>query len=638
MDHQLDTANDMKASLAFSINDPQFRDFLPEDDVAVMDSRWTDFNIKDPGVTMLEALNYALIDLNYRYHFPIADLLQGKTQNGLSEWSLKKLMTRYAVSENDYRRVIGYLPEIINTVVIPAQKTNTPANPRKLSCLLDVFIASDKPQITQNGVAGLLKNRALGEYYNRQPDHEAPMSSRVADIDVQMNITWMADQENNTNKKKVLETIQAYLLPKLTCVDFRNLFKQDLDLTEVLTGPLTVDPQTKEWLVLHPDSLDRKCYRCYLFPAGILEILMALPFIANVTEIQFKLAEGAEYQDVLDLGAHYFTRLRGLHINNDDRLEGKPIVSEPYPSFPMQYPSQISGQYRNVGGFNSIQLSFPPNYSLGNFIPEDKREQAGSANFRTYLSIFDQVLGNVSSQMGNLQHVIASKSCKPVVVNKDLRNDPFYRDLNIPAPKAASEALRKELTDQRLNYLLALNGYQNLDYQSHLPKGQDLEIIKRKLLELVNLDGLELDFAPHLNAIFQANSLGLFQSQLQILLRTDIEAVRVLEHCFLQPVATDDIGLDFEISVFLFPKESSDKSQELSDNLRQYINTLVRSLCPAHIVPSYKLETSGLTEFDDLLNQAYPPAIPFYFDQPISASQKEAMTTLLQKVLAGYSG
>src|SRR5262245_30782403 len=45
---------------------------------AVGGALWTDFNTHDPGVTLLEALVYALTDLGYRASFPIADLLARK--------------------------------------------------------------------------------------------------------------------------------------------------------------------------------------------------------------------------------------------------------------------------------------------------------------------------------------------------------------------------------------------------------------------------------------------------------------------------------------------------------------------------------------------------------------------------------
>ncbi|GJL83485.1 MAG: hypothetical protein DHS20C01_31190 [marine bacterium B5-7] len=42
---------------------------------ALASDLWTDFNLHDPGITILEVLCYALTDLGYRANFPIADML-----------------------------------------------------------------------------------------------------------------------------------------------------------------------------------------------------------------------------------------------------------------------------------------------------------------------------------------------------------------------------------------------------------------------------------------------------------------------------------------------------------------------------------------------------------------------------------
>ena len=49
--------------LAFDVNDPDFIDFLPVTGKAVMALQWTDFNVHDPGVTTLEAINFSMADL-----------------------------------------------------------------------------------------------------------------------------------------------------------------------------------------------------------------------------------------------------------------------------------------------------------------------------------------------------------------------------------------------------------------------------------------------------------------------------------------------------------------------------------------------------------------------------------------------
>ena len=44
---------------------------------------WTDFNVHDPGVTILETLCFALTDLGYRTSFATRDLLTRKGENAI---------------------------------------------------------------------------------------------------------------------------------------------------------------------------------------------------------------------------------------------------------------------------------------------------------------------------------------------------------------------------------------------------------------------------------------------------------------------------------------------------------------------------------------------------------------------------
>ncbi len=41
----------------------------------VTGSIWTDYNEHDPGITTLEALIYGILDLGYRTHLPLEDIL-----------------------------------------------------------------------------------------------------------------------------------------------------------------------------------------------------------------------------------------------------------------------------------------------------------------------------------------------------------------------------------------------------------------------------------------------------------------------------------------------------------------------------------------------------------------------------------
>lgn len=71
---------------------------------------WTDYNIHDPGVTILELLCYAITDLGYRTRFPMADLL---TRGGASApdktnsfYTASEILTTHPITPEDYRRLL----------------------------------------------------------------------------------------------------------------------------------------------------------------------------------------------------------------------------------------------------------------------------------------------------------------------------------------------------------------------------------------------------------------------------------------------------------------------------------------------------------------------------------------------------
>jgi hypothetical protein len=70
---------------------------------------WTDYNSHDPGITMLEALCYAITDLGNRIQLPIPDLLtKSKGSKGDITGSFptsKKILTTKPITETDYRKL-----------------------------------------------------------------------------------------------------------------------------------------------------------------------------------------------------------------------------------------------------------------------------------------------------------------------------------------------------------------------------------------------------------------------------------------------------------------------------------------------------------------------------------------------------
>ena len=72
---------------------------------ALAHSVWTDFNTHDPGITILEALCYAITELGYRTGFDVKDLLirsdSGKPDDKQVLYTAKNILTTNPLTIND---------------------------------------------------------------------------------------------------------------------------------------------------------------------------------------------------------------------------------------------------------------------------------------------------------------------------------------------------------------------------------------------------------------------------------------------------------------------------------------------------------------------------------------------------------
>ena len=70
---------------------------------------WTDYNAHDPGITILEALCYAMTEAGYRSEFDMKDLLtkdDGQTVDDQVLFTAKRILTNNPLTINDYRKLL----------------------------------------------------------------------------------------------------------------------------------------------------------------------------------------------------------------------------------------------------------------------------------------------------------------------------------------------------------------------------------------------------------------------------------------------------------------------------------------------------------------------------------------------------
>lgn len=634
-------------NLAFSFSDKDFTDFLPQDSRVQLYSQWADFNIHDPGVTTYEALNFSFVDLSYRYERPIQNIMQGRIRNAFDSWSISDLRPFYAVTSNDYRAVLASHNLAVNAAVFPAKKANIAQGKYRPMSLLNIDITDDNCDPQPLGDREMIKYRALGEYFNRQTGQSQFLRCNTQAVKVRIEVQFKQREDNQFNRAKLMCAVESFLLPQLKETNFRYVENiEELILSEYFGPPLPSDNTS----VMCAENMAAESYRKYIVVSELIEVIEQMDFLKSVNVVEIGLLDGDYESIILNLKEYCFTKLEEFIINN----EAEPISStQEYCNYEADQTGLnsdlIPTKFQDLGKFHSIQQSFPNNYEIGKNVQNQTSSELGeTANFRTYLYFFDQIRSDILAQLGTFPRVFTVNSRAGRVQFRSLRKYPLYRDLNIKFGKCDNDELSKvrieafkslDFREKRLNYLLALNGW-TIDEEVPVPLGdENLLRIKRQFLDLVhNEDAFNIErrkgriynLSERKNILFSSKSLVSLKNKIRVILQDQIKAVRILEHVFLQPVWDRKDDFDFDITVFLFPKEGQEQ-QISEDAYQKYAHELVRSYVPAHIVVNvaWCIGEQTVSSLDAILNAAYPPLEIFYFDNKISAEQRVAMELLM---------
>ena len=85
---------------------------------------WTDFNLHDPGITIMEVLCYALTDLVYRTSYSVPDLLASGGANPYGSLHLApEILSCHPVTITDLRRLALDVEGVKNAWIEPVTST-----------------------------------------------------------------------------------------------------------------------------------------------------------------------------------------------------------------------------------------------------------------------------------------------------------------------------------------------------------------------------------------------------------------------------------------------------------------------------------------------------------------------------------
>jgi hypothetical protein len=273
---------------------------------------WTDYNVHDPGITVLELLCYALTDLGYRTNFNIKDILtKPDTNNPIScdsFFTAKEILTFHPITKNDYRKLIlDQIEKVRNVWFQPIERvyqpnifvaknhaeltfTNENTNPPltigglynvKIELQdtdgLDFVVQSqdDIKKVKKEVQNQLMSHRNLCEDFNCIEVVEFEYVGICADIELNKNANPIEV------KKAIYKTIYAYITPQLRFYTIKQLLDKGKSIEEIFQGSVA-----KKGFVDY-DELAIFDTKKVLYTSDIINLLMNIEGIKSIKKLHF---------------------------------------------------------------------------------------------------------------------------------------------------------------------------------------------------------------------------------------------------------------------------------------------------------------------------------------------------------------
>lgn len=420
---------------------------------------WTDYNVHDPGITLLELLCYAITDLGYRTAIPINDLLATQTDNKQTFqqqfFSAAQILPSHPVTVNDYRKLFIDLPGVKNawlrkavSTVYLDDRTNTlvavpPLNNTyrtvTLNGIYDVLLELDAfpPDITpeeRTAQQNALIQLATETFHrNRNLCEDLGTISLVPEQRIQVcaDIEIKADADPDKVMAEVLFGIQQYMSPIIPQYPLAEMLKRGYPMDEIFEGPYLQNG------FIPDDALQGSTLRQTIYSSDIIGIVMDIPGVVSVKKILLNYCDmpvGRHewclpvkpwtkptlcldkaaihlFKDVIPVTVKRATALQLL--NEKINIANVTVKSTDY--------DYGLGRYVDAESYTPLLHHLPLTYGVGpHGLPATATdERRGVAKqLKGYLLFFDQLLANYLSQLRNMRKLFRLQFSDAEMVEK----------------------------------------------------------------------------------------------------------------------------------------------------------------------------------------------------------------------------
>ena len=416
---------------------------------------WTDFNLHDPGVTILEALCYAITDLAYQTDFDITELLADKKNKidylANSFFHKQDILTINPVTVTDYRKaIIDEVEEIDNAwleAVISEKYVNS------ISGLYDITVQLNQvnAKLWQPGSAleKQVKDKVRATFVAKRNLCEDVRSITIlkpVKLKIQAKIQIDAIIVPERALAQIYYALQLAINRPKKYSSERELLQQDYTIDEIYCGPL------KNGIIADDDMDDRQLI---IDANDLIKRISDIEGVVLVKKLliaregddsyvkQLKLDESeVAFIDVdtasADTKQYNLNKLFdiSLVVDNYHMAIRDNLLNDIYQSVikagsrayvkALQKTEDIKATYRDATTYYSIQNYFPHVYGIGHEgLPRSasSERKAQAKQLKAYLMLFEQVLANYQAQVNNIDTFFSND---PAAQTRSYFSKPLY--------------------------------------------------------------------------------------------------------------------------------------------------------------------------------------------------------------------
>jgi hypothetical protein len=397
---------------------------------------WTDYNYHDPGVTMLEYLVYALMDLSYRTNMPVKDLFfLGVDGHDPIRQNLlippEDIFPTAPYTMVDYRRmIIDRVRRVKNAWVNPIRDDQG-----GYQGLLEIQVQSreELSEAEQQQLRAEISD-LFHAHRNLGCDLGRLILLKAVPLSISGTVHLEVDAIGEFVLAKIYAELEAYINPE---VRFRNpydLLEGGMPADEVFSGP-----RARHGLIMKED-LRPKSDSVHI--SRMRDLMSGIPGVKSVLDLKVyreglpihedQINFSSDSYPVIEFNAYDDRKIPGIRIlKNSVEIEVDPVTTRQLLDFDLasrrsQYLGSI--QYRDnlpkgrftveaLGQHYAIHNEFPAIYGLGRNSQVQKSDtderRAQSRQLRAYLTFFEQIMANHIAQLTNIRHLLSINTDHP---------------------------------------------------------------------------------------------------------------------------------------------------------------------------------------------------------------------------------